>query len=197
MKITQEKIVYEDCEKFYCIYFDDNTYLCLTEDEYNDLMKIIKNGSQSDLNNFVDKSSTRNLSNTSGGDISNIGMFFSIVLGILMIWIFNKTFQWIPIIISLLIFAGGLVALIDGFVNHKKFHIIYALIYCIGGVIGYFLAMSCLFILISFSHIYLDSAQLDQITKESGLETTAGISFILTIIGSFLWGAYYEYLDSK
>ena len=34
MKIIQEKSVYEDGEKFYCIYFDDKTYVCLTEDEY-------------------------------------------------------------------------------------------------------------------------------------------------------------------
>ena len=197
MKINQEKSVYEDGEQFHCICFDDGTYACLTEGEYYDLLKIINSGSQSDLNNFIENSSTRNISNSSSGYISNIGMLFSIVLGIGMIWIFNKTFQWIPIIISLLIFTLGILSLIDGFTNHKKFHIIYALIYVICGVIGYFLAMSCLFILISFSHIYLDSAQLAKITEESGLDTTAGISFILTIIGTFFMGAYYEYLDSK
>lgn len=192
MKIIKDESVYEDGVNFHCIYFDDGTYVCFTENEYHDLLKIIENGNQSDLNNLINSTPAKNSPNTSGGDLSNIGMLFAIILGIVAIWMFNKTFQWIPIIISSLFFIMGLLSLINGFTNHRKFHIIYALIYTIGGILGYFLAMSCLFILISFSHVYLDSVQLSKIIKESGLDVTAGISLILTIIGTFFMGAYYD-----
>ena len=36
MKIIQEESVFEDGEKFYCINFDDGTYVCLTEYGYYD-----------------------------------------------------------------------------------------------------------------------------------------------------------------
>lgn len=198
MKIIQEESVYENGEKFYCINFDDGTYICLAENEYYDLLKIIENGNQSDLNNFVDKSSARNRSNTSGSDISNIGMFFSIILGIGMIWIFNKTFQWIPLAIGIIIFAFGLFSLIvDGFINHKKPHIVCALLYSISSAIIYFLIMVCLLFLISFSHLCFNSVQFNNITEASGFDRNVDIGFIPTIIGAFLIGAYYEVLGSK
>lgn len=197
MKIIKEESVYEDGVNFHCVYFDDDTYVCLTDDEYYNLLKLIENENQSDLNDFINKSSTKNSSNTSSNDMSNIGMFFAIVIFIVVIWIFNKIYQWIPIILSTPIFVIGMIPLIDGIINHKKFHFIYALIYSIGGFIGYLLAFCCLVFMIYWSNFFFGPYSVNKVMEESGFNNTAAISLILTIIGSFFYGAYYEFFESK
>lgn len=193
MKITQEKTVYEDGEKYYCIYFDDGTYICLTEYEYNDLLKIIKSGSQSDLNNFVENSSTQNISNSSSNDIGTIEMIFSVVFGIVIIWILVKIWYYLPLIIGILSLIMGFISLIrDGIINHKLPHPLCAILYGIGGAVCYYIAAIFLLFMSHLGHIGMTIAEVNNIHETTGFSRNIDIGFILTIIGAFLIGAYYE-----
>ena len=195
MKIIQEKSVYEDGEKSYCIYFDDKTYVCLTEDEYRNLLKIIENGSQSELNNFIKNSSTQNISNSSGSDISNIGMIFSIVFGIAIIWVFVKIWYYIPLIIGVLTLIMGLIALIiDGIIDHKFPHLLWAILYGICGTILFSLNMFFLLFMSYLGHIGMTMSEVDKIHRASGFDKNTDLGFYLTVIGSFLIGAYKDSL---
>lgn len=193
MKIIQEKTVYEDGEKYYCIYFDDDTYVCLTEDEYHDLLKIIKNGSRSDLNKFIENSSTRSISYSSSSDIGNIGMIFSIILGIGIIWVFVKIWYSLPLIIGVLTLIMGLISLIiDGIINHKSPHLLWAISYSIGGAVSYYVAAIFLLFMSHLGHIGMTIAEVNNIHETTGFSRNINIGFILTILGSFLIGAYRE-----
>ena len=193
MKIVQEKSVYEDGEKYYCIYFDDGTYICLTEYECNDLLKIIKSGSQSDLNNFVENSSTRNISKSSSSDIGTIEMIFSVVFGIILIWIFIKIWYYIPLIIGILTLIIGLISLIiGGIINHEFPHPLWAILYGIGSAVCYYIAAIFLLFMSHLGHIGMTLAEVNNIHETTGFNRNIDIGFILTIIGSFLIGAYYE-----
>lgn len=197
MKITQEKIVYEDGEKYYCIVFDDDTYACLTEDEYHNLLKIFKSGSQSDLNRFIENSSTRNIYNSSSGDISNIGMLFSIVLGIGMIWVFVKIWYTIPLIIGVSVLIMGLISLIiGGIIDHKFPHLLWAVLYSLVGAVSYYVAAIFLLLMSHLGHIGMTIAEINDIHETTGFSRNINIGFILTILGCFLIGAYRESMEN-
>lgn len=193
MKIIQEESVFEDGEKFYCINFDDGTYVCLTEDGYYDLLEIIENGNQSDLNNFIKNSSTRNISNSSSSDIGNIGMLFSIILSIAIIWICVKIWYYIPLIIGILTSIMGFISLIiGGIINHKFPHPLWAILYGIGGAICYYIATIFLLFMSHLGHIGMTIAEVNNIHEATGFSRNINNGFTLTIISAFVIGAYHE-----
>ena len=59
MKIKQTEIIYDNGEEFYCIEFDDGTYVCLTKSDYQNLLELIEKATTSEVNNFIRNSSAQ------------------------------------------------------------------------------------------------------------------------------------------
>ena len=84
--------------------------------------------------------------------------------------------------------------IIDGIIDHKFPHLLWAILYGICGTILFSLNMFFLLFMSYLGHIGMTMSEVDKIHRASGFDKNTDLGFYLTVIGSFLIGAYKDSL---
>lgn len=190
MKIKQTEIIYDNGEEFYCIDFDDGTYVCLTKSDYQNLLELIEKATTSEVNNFIRNSSAQHTLDSSKCTINDFFTFLSALLVIGFIYLFVKIWYSLPWIIGLLIFVMGVIITAKSVNSGNNFNFIYAIITCIISVILFILTMFFLHFMSHLGHIGMTAKDISRLHEVSGFNQNQTIGLLLTIPGSFFIGGF-------